>query len=661
MRNEHYLPLTNEAIKILKGNGCWSRTWSKIKVSSGFDPTRVAGTIFRGDVRIGRMGDHFVPRDGIRRYAGIFDANLHNVVIGDNCHISNVNGWLSNLIIEDRVLMEDVGSIVCQGQTSFGNGHAIPVLNEGGGRELKITEMTSSQTAYLMTLYRHDPELVKALDALADSYANMVRSDRATIGEGTRIFHCQNIVNVKIGKGAILRGIQNLKEGTVDSSLDAPTFVGDGVIAKDFIIQKGAHISDGAILHGTLIGEATRIGKQFSAENSVIFSNSEGFHSEVCSIFGGPYTVTHHRSTLLIAGLFSFFNAGSATNQSNHMYKLGPLHQGILERGCKTGSASYLLWPTRVGAFSAIMGKHHANFDTTDFPFSYVNEENGQSTLVPGMNFFTVGTMRDGLKWPARDGRKNADKLDQLIFNVLSPYTGQKMIRGQKILLDLYATAEKNQEYVSYQGILIKRLLLKTCSRYYRLALEKYLGDVLVSRIMAAPNQDLNLLLQPEILGARASSDWVDISGLLCAKPRLEVLLGDIRSGVIASQAELQTGLAALLANYRQDEWNWVSAAIPQVFGFETDTLGWAEIRTVLETWRTSSIKLLNLVELDAAKEYEGHVRTGFGIDGYQDADFEAVRGSFELNSFKKQLDEMRARLEAQLESCLTTLNHSKE
>jgi len=655
MSMEKYLALTPEAIKILKGNGCWSRSWAKVKVTKGFDPTRIAGTIFRGEVRIGNLDGEFVPMDGIRRYAGIFDANLHNVLIGNNCHISNINGWLSNLIIEDNVLMENVGSIVCQGETSFGNGHAIEVLNEGGGRELKITAMTSAQTAYLSTMYRHDTALIKALDQIADNYAESVRSDRAIIGEGAKLFHCQNIVNVNIGKGAVLRGIQNLKEGTIASSLDAPTFVGDDVIAKDFIIQKGAYVSDGALLASTLIGEATKIGKQFSAENSVMFCNSEGFHSEVCSIFGGPYTVTHHRSTLMIAGMFSFFNAGSGTNQSNHMYKLGPLHQGILERGSKTGSSSYLLWPSRVGAFSAIMGKHYANFDSSDFPFSYVNEDRGQSTLVPGMNFFTVGTMRDGLKWPTRDGRKNADKLDQLNFEVLSPYTGQKMIKGQSILLDLYAGAEKGQEYVSHQGILIKRLLLKTCSRYYRMAIEKYLGDALVAKLATDPVKDLPALTAPGVGAERGGSNWIDVSGLLCAQPRLNTLVDNIKSGKVADIKALQDELQKIHGSYALDEWSWVIQTIPRVYGFETLTS--ENLKTVLEKWKVSSTKLLNMVEMDASKEFEGNVRTGFGIDGDGDADFDAVRGNFESNSFKKQLDEMRVQLESNYDHTLSILN----
>ncbi|NQV43071.1 MAG: DUF4954 family protein [Candidatus Marinimicrobia bacterium] len=655
MNLESYLALTPEAIKILKGNGCWSRSWSKVKVTKGFDPTRIAGTIFRGEVRIGNLEGEFVPSDGIKRYAGIFDANLHNVVIGDNCHISNVNGWLSNLIIEDNVLMENVGSIVCQGETSFGNGHAIEVLNEGGGRELKITAMTSAQTAYLSTMYRHDDALIKALNQIADNYAGGVRSHRATIGEGAKLFHCQNIVNVNIGQGAILRGIQNLKEGTIASSHDAPTFVGDGVIAKDFIIQKGAHVSDGALLSSTLIGEASKIGKQFSAENSVMFCNSEGFHSEVCSIFGGPYTVTHHRSTLLIAGMFSFFNAGSGTNQSNHMYKLGPLHQGILERGSKTGSSSYLLWPSRVGAFSAIMGKHYANFDSSDFPFSYVNEDGGQSTLVPGMNFFTVGTMRDGLKWPTRDRRKNSDKLDQLNFEVLSPYTGQKMMRGQSILLELYSGAEKGQEYVSHQGILIKRLLLKTCSRYYRLALEKYLGDVLVSRLEGNPAMVLKDLTTPPEGAEDGNSTWIDVSGLLCTQPRLNNLLEQIKAGEVTTQHALQSELEMIHDSYALDEWSWVQQAIPEVYSFESITS--ENLMTVLEKWKVSSNKLLNMVEMDASKEFEGTVRTGFGIDGHQSEDFEKVRGTFESNSFKKQLDEMRQAVEGNYDRSLSILN----
>ena len=55
------------------------------------------------------------------------------------------------------------------------------------------------------------------------------------------------------------------------------------------------------------------------------------------------------------------------------MYKLGPIHQGTLERGAKTTSDSYILWPARVGAFSLVMGRHVNHADTSNLPFSYLN------------------------------------------------------------------------------------------------------------------------------------------------------------------------------------------------------------------------------------------------------------------------------------------------
>jgi len=194
-----------------------------------------------------------------------------------------------------------------------------------------------------------------------------------------------------------------LEEGTINSCKEAPTIVGEGVTAKKFIMLSGSKVDSYAIIDKTFIGQSVKMGKQYSAENSVFFANCEAFHGEACSVFAGPYTVTHHKSTLMIAGLFSFFNAGSGTNQSNHMYKLGPVHQGILERGSKTGSFAYLLLPDFVGAYTVVMGKHYANFDTTDFPFSYITEEKGKSELTPAMNIFTVGTRRDSEKWPTRD------------------------------------------------------------------------------------------------------------------------------------------------------------------------------------------------------------------------------------------------------------------
>lgn len=655
-----YSRITEEQIAILEKNGCSSDDWGAVSVAAGFDPHRVERVIFQGPVALGSFSGSIECGDSIKRPVGIYRAKLHNVTIGDNCAISDVGGWISNATIAECVCIENCGTIACIGETSFGNGHEISVLVEGGGRELSITKDTSAQIAYMTVLYRDRKELHQRLQAMADACADSMRGRRLRIGTGARITNCTEIINVAVGDYAVVNGAQSLKEGTIVSSKEAPTLVGNGVIAEYFILQQGSSVLDGAMVFSSLIGEGTRIGKQFSCENSIFFANCEGFHSEACSIFAGPYTVTHHRSTLLIGGLFSFYNAGSGTNQSNHMYKLGPLHQGIMERGSKTGSFSYLLWPSRVGAFTAVIGKHYAHFDTAEFPFSYINEEEGKSTIVPGMNFFTVGTLRDGDKWPARDRRRNTKKLDCVTFNVLSPYIGQKMIAGKARLLDLYEKTGKEQQWVTYKGIAIKRLLLKTCSRYYGIALDKYYGEILLGRITQGNADSLRALLNFSVGGEQEDGEWVDLGGCLCPQNRVRRIIEKITSGTIASVEQLQTELETVFRSYRDDEWNWFLSQYKKANNRELAGEPREVIIGLCERWRDASLKLLSMVLGDISKEFEGEVHIGFGIDGNQDADFEAVRGTFAGNKFVAQLNSETDTVKTRFAAAVTQINSMK-
>ncbi|HMB01243.1 MAG TPA: DUF4954 family protein [Spirochaetota bacterium] len=632
---EKYKKVSQEQITVLKNNNCQAADWKKIMVSSAFEAASVRNCSFDGEVKIGALAGELKDGAGVKKKSSIYNAYLKDTLIGDNCRIANVSGCIADMNIGDNVLIENCGRIACTKENSFGNGHEIEVLNEGGGRELKITAKTSSQIAYLTVLYRENKKLIAALNKIADNHAAAVKAQQGTIGNNVIITDSKEIINVNINDNAVITGVSCLENGTIDSSAAAVTRVGHNVVAQDFIIQKGASVMDGAMVSATLIGEGVKMGKQFSAENSVFFANAEAFHSEACSLFAGPYSVTHHRSTLLIAALTSFYNAGSGTNQSNHMYKLGPLHQGILERGSKTGSFSYLLWPSVIGPFSAVIGKHYANFDVSDFPFSYITEEKGRSAIFPGMNFFTVGTLRDGAKWPQRDRRQNSDKLDQLIFDVLSPYTAQKMMRGSDIMTELYQSSAKGMEFVTYKGISIKRLLLKTCTRYYKLALQKYFGDVIVKRVNQKQPASLKEIFKN---GTKDGSQWVDISGLLCKKNRLDNLLQKIAAGKVKNFNGLQQELVDIHSQYADDEWTWFLYAYEKNHGTPLAQESSANITALLDAWKKAAVKQINMVLTDAGKEFEGDVRIGFGIDGNCDADFEAVRGKFADNKFIKKL-----------------------
>jgi hypothetical protein len=248
-----------------------------------------------------------------------------------------------------------------------------------------------------------------------------------------RIKNADVIKNVRIGDYCSINGASRLENGSINSNEAAPVLIGANVICEDFIISSGSSVTDGTTLSRCFVGQACLLGHNYSASDSLFFSNCQGENGEACAIFAGPFTVTHHKSTLLIAGMFSFMNAGSGSNQSNHMYKLGPIHQGTLERGAKTSSDSYILWPARVGAFSLVMGRHVNHADTSDLPFSYLIEQDNTTYLVPGVNLRSVGTIRDAQKWPKRDKRTDPNRLDFINYNLLSPYTIQKMMKGRQI------------------------------------------------------------------------------------------------------------------------------------------------------------------------------------------------------------------------------------
>lgn len=659
-----YRHLTKEEINRLLLQNCLADNWTGITVTEGFSPEHIINTRFEGKIKLGIYSGTIEVAKNILKTCGIFNSFISNCEIGDHVYISDVKN-LSDYIIEGNVVISNVGSLIVNEESTFGNGTEIEVLNEGGGRELPIFDRLSSQTAYLTVLYRHDKDFTGKILGIIRQYCESKRSNRGLIQAGARIQDSLIIRNVFVGSYATISGASLLEEGTIQSCKEAPAFIGVGVVAKKFIVLSGSVVDGGVILDKCFAGQGVKIGKQFSAENSVFFANSEAFHGEACSLFAGPYTVTHHKSTLMIASLASFFNAGSGTNQSNHMYKLGPLHQGVLERGSKTGSFSYLLLPVHIGAFTAVIGKHYSNFDTADFPFSYISEEKGKSELTPAMNLFTVGTRRDIDKWPARDRRKDPDKLDLVHFDLFNPYIAGRIINGINILNELAEKTDKQQDYVNYKGISIHRLLLKATRKYYEMALKLYVGQEVVKRIQGVDSNstltDLrNMLTVQETDG---TGKWVDICGLFSPAGKIDELVDSVKSRKIRSVDELYDNLASIYNNYSKYAWAWCSSLISQQTGDKPENLPVDGLIQIIEDWKTNAIKLNNMILKDAEKEFDPGSKIGFGIDGDADtinSDFQAVRGEYDNNKFVISVKRESNEIEEKAERLIAVLKNFK-
>ena len=635
---KQYRSLTPEEIARLQAQHCMASDWNSVKVAEGFRPDHIHYIRFSGNVRLGVFDEEFKLAGGIVKHSGMYYATLYNVVVGDNCYIENVKNYIANYEIGDSTFIENVDIILVDGRSRFGNGVEVSVLNETGGREVYIHDRLSAHQAYIMALYRHRPKLIERMKRIVEDYAESRASETGTIGSHVTIVNSGYIKNVRIGDYCQIEGAGRLKNGSVNSNRYAPVHIGYGVICDDFIISSGSHVEDGTMLTRCFVGQACHLGHTYSASDSLFFSNCQEENGEACAIFAGPFTVTHHKSTLLIAGMFSFMNAGSGSNQSNHMYKLGPIHQGALERGAKTTSDSYILWPARIGAFSLVMGRHVAHPDTSNLPFSYLIEDKNTTYLVPGVNLRSVGTIRDAQKWPKRDKRKDPHRLDQINYNLLSPYTIQKMMAGREILKELARVSGETSETYSYQSAKIKNSALNKGVKFYETAIHKFLGNSIIKRLEVTTfksDEEIRCRLRPDTpVGA---GEWVDISGLIAPKSEIERLMGEIESGKLTSVDEIHSRFAEMHSNYYTYEWTWAYGKILEFYQLNPDTITAKDVAAIVKQWQEAVVGLDRLVYEDAKKEFSLTSMTGFGADGSKEEqvrDFEEVRGVFESNPF---------------------------
>lgn len=637
----NYRALTQIEIDQLKAQHCQAESWQNVLVVADFKPATIWHVYFSGQVKLASFAKVYELADGCKKHAGIYHAHIHNSVIGKDVYIAHVKNRIANYSIADNVYIEAIDCLITEGESAFGNGTKVAVLDETGSRELFIYDGLTAQIAYLQTIYKANVDSTLAFQSLLSTFCEAQKSTQACVAEHAEIINCGSIKNTRVGAFAKLNGVSLLNNITIASSQKAPTQVGADVIARDSILATGSYLADGAQIERCFVGQGSQISKQFSAVDSVFFANCQGFHGEAVSVFAGPYTVTHHKSTLLIGGLFSFFNAGSASNQSNHMYKLGPIHYGVVDRGSKMASDSYMPWPSRVGSFSVIMGKHKNKLDAAALPFSYLVADGNETIIIPAINLQSIGTFRDADKWQARDLRRDDNLLDAIEFRLFNPYVVSQIYAGIKLL----QSAAKNSQSPYFASdffsdkINIKPSSVQRGIDLYQMALHLYLGDALMARMQA------NL---PMELSANVSMQkWVDLAGCVVPLQAVSALMEALDAGEIKSLDVLSARLKAI--DTRQSEWEFVSNLIQAEFS----TL---DIPAILKLWIEAKRNLEKLLLADAEKEFAANMQTCFGLDQLEvvkQQEFAILRGEAATHAFVQKLQKDTAIAVAKAEAYL--------
>ncbi len=555
-----YRSLTFEEIEILESNSCWAEDWSRVEVAEdGFQAKFFHRVMFYGDVQLGSVQKEVEITKGFVKHSGINDATLRNVTVGNDCLIEKVGNYINNYTIGDDCLISNISVMETTEGATYGEGNLISVLNEVGDGNVIFFHDLNSQFAAFMVKHFNDKDLKNAIRRLIKEEIARTNPERGTIGNKVKIVNTREITNTVIQDDCEISGASRLSDCTILSSEYASVYIGTGVICENSIISDGSSIVNSVKMQDCFVGEACQISNGFTASQSVFFANSFMSNGEACAAFCGPFCASHHKSSLLIGGMFSFYNAGSGTNFSNHAYKMGPMHWGILERGTKTASGSYLLMPATIGTFSVCFGKlmHHPN--TTALPFSYLIAEADKMYLVPGRNITTVGLYRDIRKWPKRDMRPQQTQKSIVNFDWLSPYSVGEILQGKKILENLRQASGDNVSSYNYHEYVINATSLRKGIKYYDIALRIYMGAVLKRAhkwgFFGKPQTEVGL------------GRWDDLSGLLLPVSEERRLIEDIKSGSLETIEEVVNRFREINENYRIYQWAWTYRMILEYYG----------------------------------------------------------------------------------------------
>ena len=590
-----YRSLTDEEIFALENNNCWAEDWSKIEVDEdGFQPKFLHRVIFYGEIRLGAFEKNVEVSKGFFKHSGINDTTLRNVTIGNNCLIEKIGNYIHNYTVGDDCLIANVSVMETTEGATYGQGNVISVLNEAGDGNIIMFPELSSQFAALMVKHFKDKDLKNAIRRLVSEEIARLTPVVSTIGNNVKIVNSKEITNTIIHNDCEISGASRLCDCTILSSEHANVYIGTGVICENSIISEGSSIINSAKIQDCFIGETCHITNGFTASQSIFFANSHMANGEACAAFCGPFSVSHHKSTLLIGGMYSFYNAGSGTNFSNHAYKMGPLHYGTLERGCKTASGSHVVMPATIGSFSVCFGKITNHPNTEALPFSYIIAYNDKPCIVPGRNIATVGLYRDIRKWPKRDLRPQSSQKSIINFEWLSPFTINEVVRGKNILKTLKKTSGAASDYYTYNGFSIKASSLNKGIQLYDVVLHLYMGEMLKKA------KHLGMIYEP--LEQESFNSWNDLGGLLLPDFEEQRILEDIKNGCLENMEDVNERFQKIHSEYYRNAWNWTQFLIYQHYG--TKDISQTIEAQIVDDYNNALKTWIDEIRKDAEREY---------------------------------------------------------
>src|SRR5262245_42757162 len=414
LAGEAVRPLRELEIRELVANGNTANGWHRVRVVEGFRPNRVRQSDFRGDVILGRFEGTTRGPGGVEPPAGVVRSTISNCVIGHDAIIRNVD-LLSGYVVGERASVSDCGRVICDGPTTFGNGIAIPIGPQCGGRWLRAFAEMTLALADRLTSPTADGLEERFAEFIAE-YLEQARSVRGVIGPGSVVSHVPVIRNVYIGASAELDAATRIENATLLSTPEEPVHVRDGACIADSVLQWGVLVCGPAVVERSILMEQSAVDRFGKATESVIGPNSAVGGAEVTASLVGPFVNCHHQGLLIAArwpgGRGNLgYGAGVGCNHTSR----APDQEAVLGEGLFIGLGAKIQYPADLhrSPYTVIASGVSFPPQSLAFPFSLVRTAQepipgapaGANVLVPACvlteNLYAV--QRSILKFRARD------------------------------------------------------------------------------------------------------------------------------------------------------------------------------------------------------------------------------------------------------------------
>jgi hypothetical protein len=160
--------------------------------------------------------------------------------------------------------------------------------------------------------------------------------------------------------------------------------------------------------------------------------------------------------------------------------------------------------------------------------------------------------------------------------------------------------------------------------------------------------EEVRKVLKPEAESVKQR--WLDLFGLIATESSIAELMDSVKSEKISTITELQEAIKLIHESYETASYSWCTNLIEERLGFKASEITEEQLSGLITDWKASSVKLRNMVLKDAEKEFDQHSKIGFGIDGDEETrirDFEAIRGTYDDNSFIKSIRQEIAEINA--------------